>query len=114
MDKLKVLIEKFIEASIIHGEESWNGNYKEGNKQYKIKTKCFEKIKTFANDWQNEILKLLNHENGYVRVSAAYRTLSFNPDEAVKTLKALLNEPKGVGFDAKMLLSEWEKGNLKF
>lgn len=114
MEKLQKLISKYVDSTIKHGVESEQGNYKEANKHYKIKSKCFEEMKQFGEAGQHEIVQLLSHENGHVRVGAAFHTLSFNPALGEKKLEESINEPDGVGFKAKMILSEWKKGNLTF
>ena len=114
MDKLNKLIDKFIEATEIHGKESRTGNYKLANKNYKIAEKCYKEIKSFGEDGYNEIAKLLLHENGHVRVGAAYHLLPVKSEIAVKVLKESIGLSEGIGFIAGMILSEWEKGKLKF
>lgn len=114
MDKLKNLIDKYINSTIIHGRESRTGNYKLANKNFKIAEKCYKEIKAFGEEGYNEIAKLLIHDNGHVRVGAAYCLLPVKTEIAVKVLQESIGKPDGVGFEAEMILSEWKKGNLKF
>ncbi|EFM08903.1 conserved hypothetical protein [Paenibacillus curdlanolyticus YK9] len=112
MEKLNDLINKYIESTIKHGVESESGNYKEANKHYKNKTNYFIEIKSLGENGQEEMLNLLKHENGHVRVGAAFHVLSFHPELGEKKLVESVNEPDGVGFKAKLILSEWREGNL--
>ncbi|MFS1511741.1 hypothetical protein VQL36_04790 [Chengkuizengella sp. SCS-71B] len=112
MDTLDDIIKKYVNSTIIHGKESEEGNYKLANKHYKLRSKFFEQIKGHGELGRQELIKLLSHENGHVRVGAAFHVLSFNPDLARNVLKKSVTEPKGVGFKAKMIIKEFEKGNL--
>lgn len=113
MDKLDKLIEQYLDSTAIHGESMLN-NYKLSNHHYAIKTKCFCKIKEFGAEGFERLMQLLHHENAHVRVETAYFILSYKPNEALKVLRKNCKEPRGVGSNAKMIISEWKKGNLKF
>lgn len=113
MEDLNTLINKFIDATVIHRTESEGGNYKLANKNFDIAVKCICKIKEF-DGWADVFETLLNHENASIRVSAAYNLLPFKTELAIKTLKKCTRVPKGEGFNAKTILQEWKTGELKF
>jgi hypothetical protein len=112
MSNLKSLIDTYISSAIMHGEETEKCNSRLANKQYDINNKCFEEIKKYGNEGLNEVVKLMNHENVYVQITAAYRSLFIKPDIAVKKLDKLKKKKGEIGFNAKMILMEWENGNL--
>lgn len=114
MDKLDKLIQKYVEAVMIHGKESWGGDYKKANRYYKVYTKCFIDICKYGEEGKNVLKELLNHNSHFVRYSAAYHMLPFDSVIAVKMLKKCKGEPEGVGFNAKTTMDEWNSSNLKF
>lgn len=108
------IIRKFIKAAIKHGEATETGKYRQTNKQYDILVKCYNDLKSFGENGMIELTKLLEHPNDYVRLWAARYTLIVEPEKSKQTLLELTKRSGFLGFDAKMILSEWEKGNLKF
>lgn len=113
MDELSVLIKKYVDATIIHSVESNGGDHRVANKNYEIAVNCLCEIKNL-DEWKNVFVNLLDHENTSVRVSAACYLLPYKTQLAIKTLKNCRSAPNGVGFTAKMILQEWESGNLMF
>lgn len=114
MNEVDHLIEKFIQSVMIHRTQSENGDYEIANKHFKIAEMCFCKLREQNDNWVDEFLKLLNHDESSVRVSAAYYLLPFETHKAINILKKSKKEPNGVGFNAKIVLKEWKKGHLKF
>jgi hypothetical protein len=113
MEDLNILINKFIDATIIHSIESEGGDYRLANKNFNIAVKCICKIKEFEG-WVDVFKNLLDHENASIRVNAAYILLPIHSNLAKKTLRKCKSAPKGVGFTAKIILKEWKSGDLKF
>ena len=58
-------------------------------------------------------MTLHDHENPYVRLWAAGYTLSL-PNSGAEEVLVALSSIRVIGFDARMTLQEWRKGNLKF
>jgi len=114
MNNLNDLVEKYVESVIIHGKESWGRDYKKANSHYKIYTKCFIDICKYKKEGEIALRKLLNHSSHYVRYAAAYHLLPFDREMGLKMLKKCKNEPDGVGFNAKITISEWKNGDLRF
>lgn len=105
-------LKKFVEACIAKGEAEELGDSKTGNKQYKVISKVYMALK--ENNRITELLVLLNHENPYVRLWAAGYTLQILDSRAESVLEELSLLRGLIGFNSKMTLSEWRKGNLKF
>lgn len=114
MKEIDELIEKYIESVILHGKESWGGDYKIANKHYKLYTKCFVEICKYGVEGIDALKELLNHESHFVRCCAAYHILPFDSYNGIKMLKKCKREPEGVGLSAQTLLSEWNSGKLRF
>lgn len=112
--ELEGIIKKYIDAAIKHGEETEKGNYRLVNKQYDILARCYNELKLSGEIGINELKKLLEHPNDYVRLWASAHIIVIDPIKAKIALLDLSKRPGYLGFDAKMTLSEWEKGNLKF
>ena len=110
---LESLIEKYTEQTIIHLEESWNGNSTISNKARRKRMKYFEQIKNIDKTL-DEFLILLNHENEYVQLGASFHLLKQHEKQAVNKLLMLKDSNiGGVAFNAKMVLDQWQKGHLK-
>jgi hypothetical protein len=59
-----------------------------------------------------EVSKLTGHESAGVRVWAGRYLLHVNKEAALKTLREVAKTKSINAFDAKMVIGEWEKGNL--
>ena len=106
-------ISKYIENAINHGEATNKGDHKKANKCYEKLIEAYLQIRNSGENWIDEFIELLLHENDSVKCWSATHLLKYREQEAIKTLKEL-NTGKGItSFDAEMVLEEWKKGNLK-
>ena len=101
--------EKFIELIIKKEKAIEAGNAKIANINY-------DKISKIVEDWREdpEVDPLLEHEEDYVKYSTAFVLIPILPEKAENVLETLASKRGNVSFDARMLLQEWRKGNLKF
>lgn len=116
MFSIDKLLQIYVDASIKHGEGTETGNYKLANKSHSILQKTYQELKNLDNG-KAELLKLLDHPNDSVRLWASWHILDVYPNEAKEVLLEISKKVKElplISFSAKMTLSEWEKGNLKF
>jgi hypothetical protein len=60
------------------------------------------------------LLPLVRSPRPEVRSWAAAHALEFAPEQGVPVLEDLSNEPRSLGFSAKMTLKVWREGNLRF
>lgn len=113
--EISLLVEKCIESAIDYGISAYEivEQPKKTNKLYDKCFKNFKELKSVKIKGINELEKLLEHPNDYVKLSAATHFLSINEGKAKKVLKQLENKPELFGFVVEMLLSEWDEGNLK-
>ncbi len=108
------LITLFRKAAITHGKATLSGNYKKGNKAFVEVDNVYEEMKS-RNILPVALIKLLSDENISVKTFAATRLLPFVPEQAKLTLQEISNSEKSIlGFDAKMVLIQLEKGELSF
>jgi hypothetical protein len=115
MKKLNEVIDEYIKAAMSHGEALAEGNSKKANSAYDLIEKNYNILRESMNDGLELLVGLLTHENNSVRLWAARHTLNYNSNLAEKVLSELGTLKKTpVAFDARMVLSEWKKGNLKF
>ncbi|MCL2223472.1 MAG: DUF2019 domain-containing protein [Defluviitaleaceae bacterium] len=104
-------LERFVAACVARGESEEEGNSKKATKQYKIIDSIFLKLK--ETNRLEELQTLYDHEDLYVRLYAASRTLGL-PNSGAEEVLTMLSSHRGLlGFNAEMTLSEWRKGNLK-
>ena len=105
------LVEKFIDASIKYGESIELGEYKTANKQSsiirKIRKQLVESCKL------DLLIPSLKHNNDYVKLNVASSLIGILPDDARDLLEELQSRKGLVGFEAKMFLQEWDRGNIK-
>ncbi|MHC1685021.1 MAG: hypothetical protein AB6733_19135 [Clostridiaceae bacterium] len=111
---LDKLVSECIHSSIDYGVTAYEviTNPKKTNKLYKVNSYNFKKLKSQGSEGVTVLLNLLEHENDYVRYIAATYVLSIEEDKAKKVLSDLCTRSGIFGFSAKLLLEEWNKGNL--
>jgi hypothetical protein len=61
---------------------------------------------------QRALCRLLSDDEPVVRLSAATRCLEWAPDEAQSVLEELRERTDRFGFEAHMVLTQWENGTL--
>ena len=64
-------------------------------------------------DKLDELSSLIDHEEEAVALWASTHCLPYFTDRAKERLKRLSRNSTFLGFDAEMVLKEWEKGRLK-
>ena len=112
MSDVNNIILEFIDASVNNGIAQEEGNANQANKYYRIierKAKWLTEHHELSNPL---FLELVKHQNDYVKFHAACILIHTEEDTALDTLK-YLSEKKGMlAFSAKMIISEFRKGNL--
>lgn len=106
-------VEKFIKYSREHGECNLDGNYKRGNRAYIDLISTIKEIRSQDKDL-TVLVPLLSHEDEAVRAWAATYLLPTNEDEAKAVLRASSLGDNIISVASSMILSQWEKKELKF
>jgi hypothetical protein len=110
----KSLIEKYIADAMLHGECSHNGNWRLGNKAMDRLMAAIPKFRAMPDRGESALTALLDHPSEWVRLCAATDLLPLREDLARGVLEKLLKaSSRHAAFDAKMVLSEWDKGRLR-
>ena len=114
MVELSQLVGKYVSSAIIHGRESWGGDHKLANRHFKIYREAYCDLCKRGAIGINALKTLTDHESPFVRKVAAYSILPFDTRLGVLILKKVRREPHGIGHNAGITLSEWNKGKLRF
>lgn len=113
MNDIGSLIDQFIATSIKQYSAYIANDYKLANKYFKVADRYVCEIKLQSN-WVEEFMPLLEDDNINVRIRAASILLPYKTKRAEQVLKKCMLHSGIDGFNAKMILSEWRSGNLKF
>lgn len=110
MDSIQKLIEKFINASIRYGEAIELGDSQKANLQSSIIRKVRKQLLDISE--LESLLPNMTHENNYVKLNVAASLISLFPSESKEILIELQKKKGLLGFEAKMFLQQWERGNM--
>lgn len=113
MEEINFLMGEYVNAVINHRIACLRGEYKVANKYYEKIEVYICKIKLIPN-WMDVFEELLEHEEYSVRIQAATTLLPYETKIAKKILKKCSLLPDMNGFEARMVLNEWNTENLKF
>jgi hypothetical protein len=110
-----ILVEKCIKSAIEYGIAAYEviENSTKTNHLYHKCFKNFKELKSLGNKGIEELEKLLDYPNDYVKYCTATHLLSVKEEKAKEVLKRLVSNSQIFGFSVEMLISEWDKGNLK-
>ena len=108
------ILEKYIKAAEDHSKGTDTGDSKKTNSAYKRIAKIFRELK--INNQLSLLLSLNNHENIGVKMWAATHLLPYKEEVGLSILSEIeKNHTEDLyGFDAKMTIQEWKKGNLTY
>ena len=107
------LIANYRRHAAEHGAATEAGDHKEGNAHHDRLIEVVGALRRRGAEGDHALLDLLSDENPWVRIWAATHSLTIDEAQAHRTLDSLSTEPGIIGFDAQMVLTEWEKGSLR-
>ncbi len=107
------LINEYVDLSIKRGHEltSPDGTAHKANQYFDEIKALAKKIKKIEG-YEKKMKKLLNHENDYVKLDAAFELLPIYTQEVEDVLFELSQKRGGVAFSAEIGLERWKKGEL--
>ena len=108
MSDINAIILEFVDASINNGIAQENGNSNQANKFYRVIQKKIKWLNEHGEICNPIFLKLLHHENDYVRYYTACALLHAKNNDALDTLLALTEKKGLVGFSSKMTIKEYK------
>ena len=108
----KTIIDKYIETCLLREKALIDNKPKIANKYYDEIMGYYMELK--AGGKLSELKPFLFHTSPSVKTMAASHLLTEDEETAKKVLKNIVETEKGIeAFNAKMVLKEWDKGNLK-
>lgn len=113
MRTLDKIIEDYVNACLKRDVAQEQGDYKTGNKCFKIIQKIRKELKSNVDYGIVKLEHLLEYPNDYVRIETATSFLPINTQKAEEVLREIADRRGLNAFTAKMTLEEWHKGNIK-
>jgi uncharacterized protein DUF2019 len=105
--------DRYIADATEHGRCTESGDYKKGNAAYDRVIAAVAELRGRPDRGELVLIELLNHPNGWVRLSAATHLLPLRADDASHVLEELAAGPQSqLEFGAMMVLREWRAGRL--
>lgn len=116
--KIQEIIDYFNTTGPILENATWTGEYKNANKIKRQSEKYYKALKNNEQLARNVLDILLGSDCVDTRITAAAYSLSMNVyvDRAKSVLSEIIDDPskyKIYSFNAKMIMQEWQNGNLK-
>jgi hypothetical protein len=112
---LDSLIQRYAEAAASHGAATETGDAPAANAAHQVVAACYRELRRRGLEAQQALLPLLDHPDVGVRSWAGAHALEFSPTDGERVLLGLSTQSRSlIGFAAKMTLSLWREGNLKF
>ncbi|PTM59162.1 hypothetical protein [Desmospora activa] len=105
-------VEMYIDACQQQGQAWEKGDYQSANECNKLKVMHLHKLKR-SEKGIKALVSLMDHDDPYVKLSAAVHSLPYEETRALKNLQYLQGITGILGFHAETALKEWKKGNLK-
>ncbi len=112
MQNIQGIINSYVESAINHGNSTMQGDSKLANKSYDEIIKNIKNLRTFGDEGNLKLEKLLKHDNESVRLWAATHSLKCNEKQAKSTLGSLAKSEGILSFNAEMVIIEWNAGRL--
>jgi len=110
---LNDLVSEYRHNAVEHGRATETGDHKKANKHHDRLVGALHLLRQHGTEGEQALLGLLSDENASVRCWAATHSLENDAEQARNALEALSAQPGIIGFNARMVLSEWDKGTLK-
>jgi hypothetical protein len=109
----QVLVRKYRDAAVRHGIANETADYRSGNKDAGLMLAIYKELAHRGLQSQTLLLPLLDDVDSSVKAWVATHALNFAAPAALATLKSLVSEGGLAGFNAEMVLKEWNKGRLR-
>lgn len=99
--------------AVEHGAATARGDHRRANRHHDRLIAAAHSLRACGADGDGAILALLTDAHPAVRGWAATHSLRIDEARSRDALISLAAEPGVVGFNARVVLSEWDKGRLK-
>jgi hypothetical protein len=104
--------ERYIQAAIRHGQATVQSDPDTANAQYDVIMEALNAMRISPQGEHAALVSILDHRDASVRCWAATHLLKIDPDKALPELHRLSALPELIGFDAEMVIKQWNKGRL--
>lgn len=111
-DTIHNLIEKYREHAQAHGRATLSGDYKAANRSHDELVALVPMIRAFGDPGKAALLELTEDADEAVVCWSATHALAFDEGRALAALESLAMKQLPIGFNAKMVIREWKKGEL--
>lgn len=102
----------YAKAAAAHGSATDQGDHERSNKAHDDVIRALEVLRASSDSGRAVLASLLDSKDNHVRCWAATHLLPLDEVTATRTLEELSTLPPFVGFNAKMVLREWQAGRL--
>ncbi len=109
IDTLKT---EYRDLAFAHGQATNAGDHKAANRNHDKLVALVPKIRAFGSEGHAALLALLKDQDDAVVCWAATHVLPFDEKQATAVLDDLSKKRGPMGFNAKMVLQQWRKGQL--
>lgn len=113
MEQAKELAERYAVLIKKHHDAMRSNDFRQANAYFTEAEFCIAQLKQLY-DWETYLLKLLSHQDACVRINSAGLLLPYRTKLAKLTLVKHCFLRGINGFHAKMILKQWNAGELKF
>jgi len=103
------LVQRYVDAATKHGRAVNVGDSKTANRQNARLTRASRALRESGGEGRIALLRLMEHPDPWVRLSAAYDCLAFDERRSIQVLEEIARMPGFVGFTAETVLRERTK-----
>ena len=110
---LQAIITAYREQALRYGEAAERGDARKGNRAQERLLKIRREIRERGTEYVQALLRLLDDESVFVRLSAAIDALEFSPEDGQRVLEEITKGPRGmINHEARMTLKLWRSGEF--
>ena len=114
-ESIDSLVARYTDAAASHGQATEADESKKANRAADSIAVVYRELRRRGADARKHLLPLLAHPDPGVRGWAGAHALEFEPRDAERALMQLSGVPGSlVAFSARMKLTEWREGRLRF
>jgi hypothetical protein len=104
---------EYRECAAEHGKATLSGDYEAANRSYDKLLALVPKIRAYGPEGEAALLELSRDSNDAVACWSATHALLFDEARALEVLGRISKKAGPIGFNAKMVIQQWKKGELK-
>jgi hypothetical protein len=107
------LVEEYRQFALAYGAAMEAGRHRRANRAFDKLLRIRRALRQAGPEHARKLLRLLNDDSVYVRLSVATDAIELSPQDAERVLTNIAQEAQGmIGFEAEMTLKYWKKGEF--